>query len=495
MKHILFYFLNLNLLIAINSCIVSENSREIQRQEYIIHEKIESENFVIHYTTAIDDFQEINGQLYSLQSSHTYAQSIIDLAEQSLNYYYSNGWESLPPDCDESISDLNSPDHCINYGGNSLYDIYISNDGVGMVVPENLYSESPYTGGRTSYMKITTLSNNYETLPIWSHHVIAHEVHHSIQLRYGTGTSGVPGNYIHNLWFFEQTATYMQNAVFPYTNHLFTMLSNCDVVTPLTNTNLGIDYPADIYPYRGALWQKYLVKSTGDSSIVRTLWEEYGQRFSNQESVSLLPIYENSLNLSTDNQTSLTEAFSDYALWRYFTGSRAVNNNFFEDAEGYCTSSTYDFDQNYSLILNRGGSYFFEIPNETLNITLFSEDYDRLVCSHIKYGNDGVVSDQLIGLNDEESYLNFNYQSEVSQALLISTDYLDTENREIYFSINLNQMSNGDLNFDNQINVIDIIYIINLILENEYQAYADLNADSLLDILDAILLVEIILNI
>lgn len=495
MKRFLFYFLNLNLLVAIDSCIVSDANREIQRQEYISPEKIESENFVIHYTTAIDDYQEVNGQLYSLQSNHAYAQSIIDLAEQSLNYYYSNGWESLPPDCDETIIDLDSPDHCVNFGGNSLYDIYISNDGVGMVVPENLYSEPPYTSGRTSFMKITTLSNNYENLPIWSHHVIAHEVHHSIQLRYGTGTSGVPGNYVYNLWFFEQTATYMQNAVFPYTNHLFTMLSNCDIVTPLTNTYLGIDYPANIYPYRSALWQKYLVKSTGDSTIVRTLWEDYGQRFSNQESVSLLPIYENSLNLSTNNQTNLTEAFSEYALWRFFTGSRAVNNIFFEDAEGYCTSSTYDFEQSYNLILNRGGTYFFEIPNEASNLILFSEDFDRLVCSYIKYDNDGVILNQIISLSDQETYLNFNSQTEISQALLITADYLNTEYNEIYFSINLNQMSDGDINLDNQINVIDIIYIINFILENEYQSYADLNADSSLDILDVILLVEIILNI
>ena len=41
------------------------------------------------------------------------------------------------------------------------------------------------------------------------------KIHHSIQLRYGTGTSGSPGNYIYNLWFFEQTATYMENVFFP----------------------------------------------------------------------------------------------------------------------------------------------------------------------------------------------------------------------------------------------------------------------------------------
>ena len=329
MKNILITLIILNLLFAGSTCIISNDNRDIDRQEYIMPEQIQSEHFVIHFTIANDDFQDINGQLYNLQSNYGYAQSIIDWAEYSLNIYLENGWEALPPDCDESITDLNSPNHCINFGGNALYDIYISNDGAGMVVPETPYPVAPYYGGYTSYMKISTLSNNYESLPSWSYYVVAHEVHHSIQLRYGTSTSGTPGSYIHNLWFFEQTATYMENVVFPNSNHLYTMLANCDVVTPLTYTNYGIDYPAEIYPYRGALWQKYLVESLGDSSIVRYMWEDYGLQFASGEAVSLLPIYENSINMATDYQRTMTETFNEYALWRYFTGERSIPNSFF----------------------------------------------------------------------------------------------------------------------------------------------------------------------
>ena len=69
----------------------------------------------------------------------------------------------------------------------------------------------------------------------------------------------------------------MENVVFPESNHLYTMLANCNVVTPLTFTHYGVDYPAEIYPYRSALWQKFLVSSIGDSSIVRYMWEDYGR--------------------------------------------------------------------------------------------------------------------------------------------------------------------------------------------------------------------------
>ena len=168
-----------------NSCIVSTNNREVHRNNFTFHETIQSDNFAIHYTTSDVDSQLVNGQWFNLQSNITYAQSILTHAEAALVKFLDDGWENIPPDCDESITDEESPLHCINFGGNSLYDIYIANDAAGMVVPENPYNVYPYTGGYTSYMKISTLLNEYDELPSWSYHVVAHELHHAIQLRYG----------------------------------------------------------------------------------------------------------------------------------------------------------------------------------------------------------------------------------------------------------------------------------------------------------------------
>ena len=472
-------------------CIITDQSRNVYRQNYIEPEQIQSENFVIHFTTAADDFQEINGQLYSLQSSYEYAQSIIDLAEYSLNIYLQAGWEDIPPDCDESITDINSSDHCINYGGNALYDIYISNDGPGMVVPENDYSVAPYEGGRTSFMKISTLANNYSTLPSWSHHVVAHEVHHSIQMRYGTGTSGTPGNYIYNLWFFEQTATYMENVVFPESNHLYTMLANCNVVTPLTYTHYGVDYPAEIYPYRSALWQKFLVNSIGDSSIVRYMWEEYGRQFGQGQTVSLLPIYQNSISIATDNQFSLSEAFSDYAVWRYFTGQRGVQNIYFIDAAGYCTSSTFDLGETYSLASNRGGAYFIDLPDEETNLAITSDFMDDLSFTHvIKNSNDEIYILEL----GQSSNIIIDSINDGEQALIVTTKYNSLESYPISFTVGINEDIIGDINQDNQINISDVVLIINIILSNESNSSADINEDGFINIIDIVTLVNIILD-
>ena len=493
MKNILFIIMIISLLPADNICIVSNDNREISRQEYINPEQIQSEHFVIHFTIDSDDFQDINGQLYSLQSNYGYAQSIIDLAEYSLNIYLEDGWEMLPPDCDESITDLNSPNHCINFGGNALYDIYISNDGAGMVVPENLYPVPPYTSGRTSYMKISTLSNNYESLPSWSHHVVAHEVHHSIQLRYGTGTSGSPGNYIHNLWFFEQTATYMENVVFPNSNHLYTMLANCDVVTPLTYPHHGVDYPADIYPYRGALWQKYLVESLGDSSIVRYMWEDYGTQFASGEAVSLLPIYQSSINIATNNEYTMNSAFNEYALWRYFTGERYIQNVFFEESGGYCTSAVFNVGDTYSLWSNTGGAYFINLPEQGANLIVSSDSPDFLNCRHITItsDNDFYVNDLVI--NSANNYFNIDSIDNGNQILIFNTNYNDFISSQINFTIN-NISLIGDLNYDGEINVVDAIIMINMTIQEQYDSLADINEDGSINILDVVLLINIILR-
>ena len=475
-----------------NSCIVSNNGRDIYRQEYINPEQIQSENFIIHFTIADNDFQDINGQLYSLQSNYGYAQSIIDLAEYSLNLYLEDGWEMLPPDCDESITDLNSPDHCINFGGNALYDIYISNDGAGMVVPENPYPVPPYTGGRTSYMKISTLSNNYNSLPSWSYHVVAHEVHHSIQLRYGTGTSGSPGNYTYNLWFFEQTATYMENVVFPNSNHLYTMLANCNVVTPLTYPNHGIDYPAEIYPYRSSLWQKYLVESIGDSAIVRYMWEDYGNQFASGETVSLFPIYENSINIATENQYTMTDALNEYALWRYFTGERSITNNFFNESSGYCTSTTVNIGDTYSLLSNTGGAYFIDLPQEESNLILSSNSFDFLNCRHIVINSNNEFYINDLVLNNNDNYINIDSIDNGNQMLILNTSYHSPISEQINFSIN-NTSLIGDLNYDGEINVVDAIIMINMSLEEQYNSLGDINQDDAINILDVVLLINMIL--
>jgi len=52
----------------------------------------------------------------------------------------------------------------------------------------------------------------------------------------------------------------------------------------------------------------------------------------------------------------------------------------------------------------------------------------------------------------------------------------------------------GDINSDGIINVLDVVMIVNIVLNNEYNELADLNDDSIINVLDIVQLVNIILN-
>jgi len=52
----------------------------------------------------------------------------------------------------------------------------------------------------------------------------------------------------------------------------------------------------------------------------------------------------------------------------------------------------------------------------------------------------------------------------------------------------------GDINEDSITNILDVILLINLILENEFDALADMNMDAFVNVLDVVQLVNIILN-
>ena len=499
MKKYLIILLSINSLFSItalgeNSCIQSKDNRNIYRNNYTYPESVQGDNFIVHFTSSDVDSQNVNGIWFNLQSNTSYAQSILDHTEAALVKYLNDGWENVPPDCDESITDLDSPDHCINYGGNSLYDIYISNDGVGMVVPENPYAVEPYTGGYTSFMKISTLLNEHESLPTWSYHVIAHELHHSIQLRYGYSVSGTPGNYMYNGWLFEQSATYMENVIYPESIHLRTMLGNCNVVTPLTFPELNIDYPAEIYPYRSALWQKFLVESIGDSSIIKNIWENYGLQYATGNIVSLFPIYDNAVGEVTGNNMDLSDAYSDYAEWRYFTGDRSIPGMHFNESTAYCESTTMDFENSFYISSDKGASRYINLPSDNINISIDSDYLNEINFSLLLIDENNEFD--IINLSSEND-ISFNISDNTSNVLFVNSIYSDIDSNDLNFTLSVNDNFNlGDFNYDNSVDVIDVIILVNYILSSatvELEG-GDINGDNEINILDVTFLINIILN-
>ena len=60
--------------------------------------------------------------------------------------------------------------------------------------------------------------------------------------------------------------------------------------------------------------------------------------------------------------------------------------------------------------------------------------------------------------------------------------------------INVSSCSLGDINMDEEINVLDILLMVNLVLMSEFSSSADINIDEEVNILDVLLVVSIILN-
>ena len=74
-------------------------------------------------------------------------------------------------------------------------------------------------------------------------------------------------------------------------------------------------------------------------------------------------------------------------------------------------------------------------------------------------------------------------------------NYIQIINNAYTFLYNqLDAFESGDLNQDNNIDILDAVLIINIILDSQFNPMADMNNDSIIDILDVIQLVNLVLN-
>ncbi|MBI44998.1 MAG: hypothetical protein CMG66_02390 [Candidatus Marinimicrobia bacterium] len=74
-------------------------------------------------------------------------------------------------------------------------------------------------------------------------------------------------------------------------------------------------------------------------------------------------------------------------------------------------------------------------------------------------------------------------------------NYLQIKNEAYDFLYNqLNLYQNGDINYDNSINVLDVILLVNLIISNQFDIIADMNFDNILNILDVVVIISLIVD-
>ncbi len=204
-------------------------------------------------------------------------------------------------------------------GGDDKYDIYI----VSMpgFYGETLGDESIGQFLYTSYARIddtfaSTNTKRYNGARV----TIAHEFHHAIQM----GSYGLKKNNNNNLldvFYHEITSTSMEEFVFDeindyyfYMNHFFN--NPAKSFSKFANRNYD--------GYDLAIWNLFM-KSRFDIDIIKRVWELMkGDRAMNAIA-----------NAINERGSSFKKEFSHFALWMYFTGSRAVPGKYFEEAVNY----------------------------------------------------------------------------------------------------------------------------------------------------------------
>lgn len=262
------------------------NRPELSGPEYIVV----SNNFIVHYTLEGCD-----------ATTQEYANLVLEFAEYSRNIQVNQ-------------MDWFSPLEDGNRGGDNRYDIYIlcrRHVGAnGRCVPEIFDTLS--VSAASFIIIVNDLNTNIKRLQS----AVAHEFNHACQFAYTYKDFENNGG-----WFYENTASWMENITFRENFDFLRYINEFDV-NPITKPGLGIENSSDGYHYGGFLWPRFLTEWKNDLNLIRKIWEKMkttiGSTIKDIENV-----------LKTEYSTNLSEALREYAVWRYFTGSRAITNRFF----------------------------------------------------------------------------------------------------------------------------------------------------------------------
>jgi hypothetical protein len=161
---------------------------------------------------------------------------------------------------------------------------------------ENDYSEGFYSPGLAG-LKVTA----------------AHEFHHAIQVGY---------NYQEQqLYFYEMTAVWMEDVVYPEVNDYFQYLPSFFHEV----SNLPFDLFNGVYPYANSIYLHMIVKKYG-RELVHAIWENFKSK------IDFIDIM---ADIMYQRGSSWLESLNEYGVWIYNTGIRADTVKYFPEGDLY----------------------------------------------------------------------------------------------------------------------------------------------------------------
>jgi len=240
-----------------------------------------------------------------------------------------------------SLGYLSPPDDQ-GAGGGTEYDVYISNLGnlYGQTFTETALDTKPDGGKWTTYLEVDndfvfvspSTNRGLPALRV----TLAHELHHAIQL-------GGYGLWLDHIYYYEITSTWIEDVLFTEVNDYYVYLSSSQSQFRMPEVEFNSN---NFIEYSRAIWNHFVAKRFGPD-VVRRSWELIS---------GVPPLQAIDAALAEEPyRSSFQDAFTEWALWNYFTGNRH------QDAY-------YPEGSNYPLITEIQDA--FQPPLDTLSNTL-----------------------------------------------------------------------------------------------------------------------------
>jgi hypothetical protein len=208
-----------------------------------------------------------------------------------------------------------------DYGGDSRYDVYVENLD-GHRVYGYTQSEFFVSGGApnaaTSYVVV---DNDYASYIYPSPGegglmvTAAHELFHAVQFAYDT---------LEERFFMELSSTWMEEVVYDAVNDYYHYLAPTGYASIFSHPQLSLTTYNGLHEYSSCLWAHYLAKKFGPD-VIRDIWANCVQ-------MKALDAMDQALG---DRGGDLASAQHEFAVWNYFTGSRADTVLFYPEGDRY----------------------------------------------------------------------------------------------------------------------------------------------------------------
>ena len=373
-----------------------------------------------------------------------------------------------------------------------IYDIYIKNYSAGVYgynIPDDNIPGASYIEIDNAYEENMYLTSGLNTMRL----TVAHEFFHAVQRAYRNSSSFGEG------YFWEMSSTWIEDIIVPQGNDYIFWVDDF-----FENINQNI---SSTDGYSIALFGHYLmnVVENENSEIIKKIWERYSIGGSSLDAIKYV--------LETDYNISFEFCWADFCSRNYFNGEyQNMDNNIYFHIDQKDVSSIQSLDVSLFNPQLINSNILFEsifLSNQSsYNNVLESNGLSQIIFDIFPSQNSANLEGFVSILSDTGSDLNqiINIQ-DVDNSFYVGEDDI------FYYSISsdINCFINGgislssevvinlgDVNFDSEINILDVILIIDFILDDSLNQIqfenSDINLDDIINIFDIILLVENIMN-